>query len=279
MGSARAVAIAASARRLSPRDRAGPAARSLAIPTLAKTHNYVNPKYYRAIDHLVATTRKQHDYLLGQGIAARMVSIIPNFSSIAPRSHAPRIESATLRAVAIGRMVHKKGFDVLFDAIARARASGISVQLALAGDGPESDALHDQLAALGLREAVTFLGWQQDVTMCLDAADVFVLPSRDEPFGIVCLEAMACGIPIIATTTDGPVSVLDDTTAILVPPDDAAALARGLCEVACDGAAAMARAGAAQQRFETRYSEAVVVAEYLDLYARLTGVSDETAPG
>ena len=258
---------------------AGPAARSLAIPTLAKTHNYVNPKYYRAIDHLVATTRKQHDYLLAQGIAANAVSIIPNFTSIAPRTHAPRIDTGTLRAVAIGRMVHKKGFDVLFDAIARARASGVSVQLALAGDGPESDALHDQLAALGLREAVTFLGWQDDVTTCLDRADVFVLPSRDEPFGIVCLEAMACGIPIIATTTDGPVSVLDDTTAILVPPGDADALARGLCAVARDDAAAMDRANAAQQRFETRYSEAVVVAEYLDLYARLTGVSDEAAPG
>lgn len=258
---------------------AGPAARSLAIPTLAKTHNYVNTKYYRAIDHLVATTAKQHDYLRAQGIAEHALSIIPNFSAIAPRSHAPLPGTGTLRAVAIGRMVHKKGFDVLFDALARAQALGLDLHLALAGDGPESDLLHDQLAALGLRETVTFLGWQQDVTECLDAADVFVLPSRDEPFGIVCLEAMACGIPIIATATDGPASVLDDTTAILVPPGDAEALARGLCDVARDRIGAINRASAARRQFESAYSETVVVRQYLDLYARLTGVSHETLPG
>lgn len=258
---------------------AGPAARSLAIPTLAKTHNYVNTKYYRAIDHLVPTTRKQHDYLRAQGIAEQALSIIPNFSAIAPRTHASLPETAALRAVAIGRMVHKKGFDVLFEALARARSRGLDLRIDLAGDGPESDALHDQLAALGLREMVKFLGWQEDVTACLDTADVFVLPSRDEPFGIVCLEAMACGIPIIATTTDGPVSVLDDTTAILVPPGDPEALARGLAEIARDRVGAMKRASVAQQRFVSVYSEAVVVRQYLELYARLTGLSHESLPG
>lgn len=258
---------------------AGPAARSLAIPTLAKTHNYVNTKYYRAIDHLVPTTRRQYDYLRAQGIAEQALSIIPNFSAITPQAHAPLPVSGALRVVAIGRMVHKKGFDILFEALARARTRGLELRLALAGDGPESDTLHDQLAALGLREAVTFLGWQRDVTTCLDAADVFVLPSRDEPFGIVCLEAMARGIPIIATSTDGPASILDDATAILVPVGDPDALARALGDIARDRAGAMARAHAARQRFEQTYSEAVVVAQYLELYARLSGVSDQATPG
>ncbi|MGR9090521.1 MAG: glycosyltransferase [Gammaproteobacteria bacterium] len=253
----------------------GAAARSLAIPTLAKTHNYVKPKYYRAIDHLVATTRKQFDYLRAQGIPDAELSIIPNFSAITPRQHAPPADDGPLRAVAIGRMVRKKGFDVLFDALARARALGLTVHLALAGDGPESDALHDQLDALGLRESVTFLGWQHNVAACLATADVFVLPSREEPFGIVCLEAMACGIPIIATATDGPVTFLDDTTAIVVPPADAGALAQGLYAVARDRAGATARATAARSRFEALYSEPVVVGQYLDLYARLIGTSNE----
>lgn len=258
---------------------AGTAARSLAIPTLAKTHNYVNPKYYRAIDHLVATTQKQFDYLLAQGIPGSDLSIIPNFSAITPRQHAPLTGDGPLRAVAIGRMVHKKGFDVLFDALSRVRELGLTVNLALAGDGPESDTLHDQLDALGLRESVTFLGWQHDVATCLEQADVFVLPSRDEPFGIVCLEAMACGIPIIATATDGPVTFLDDTTAILVPPADPEALAQALGDIARDRAGANARAIAARSRFEAHYSEPVVVGQYLDLYARLTGTSNEIAPG
>lgn len=256
---------------------AGPAARSLAIPSLAKTHNYVNPKYYRAIDHLVATTRKQFDYLLEKGLPESALSVIPNFSAITPTHHVPRGDDGSLRAVAIGRMVHKKGFDVLFDALAQARARGLTVTLALAGDGPESDNLHDQLDALGLRESVTFLGWQHDVTACLAAADVFVLSSRDEPFGIVCLEAMACGIPIIATATDGPVSFLDEATAIVVPPGDAQALAQGLCDIARDRVGANARAIAAGRRFRERYSEDVVVGRYLELYARLTSALNEIA--
>lgn len=252
---------------------AGPAARALGIPSLAKTHNYVNLKYYRAIEHLVPTTSKQLDFLLASGIPATRLSRIPNFSAIdqAPRAQgAPGSAGEPLRVAAIGRLVHKKGFDVLLHALAAARARGIVLRCAIAGAGSESDALQRLCDELDLHDLVSFVGWRKDVANCLAAADVFVLPSRDEPFGIVCLEAMALGVPIIATRTDGPLEVLDPTTAILVERDDPDSLAGALCEVATNRGPAARRAEAARERFLRCYSEEVVVSQYLALYAKLS---------
>lgn len=251
---------------------AGPAARALGIPSVAKTHNYVNLKYYRTVEHLVPTTSKQLDFLLASGIPATRMSRIPNFSAIAqaPRAQGPREPGAApLRVAAIGRLVHKKGFDVLLRALAAARQRGLDINCSIAGTGPENDALHRLCAALDLRDAVAFLGWRDDVAACLAAADVFVLPSRDEPFGIVCLEAMALGVPIIATATDGPSEILDADTAILVETESADALAASLRDVARNRDQAEQRARLARERFQRYYSEEAVVAQYLALYQSL----------
>jgi glycosyltransferase involved in cell wall biosynthesis len=251
---------------------AGPAACSLAIPTLAKTHNYVNLKYYRAVNHLVATTSKQYEFLRAAGVPAARVSRIPNFSAIAPPAGKKReSRGAVLEVVAIGRLVHKKGFDVLLRALSVVRRKGIVANLTIAGAGPERDALVRLCGVLELNDAVTLLGWQDDVAGCLFPADVFVLPSRDEPFGIVCLEAMALDIPIIATRTDGPCEILDADSAILVACDDIDALAEALEAVAADPDRAVRRAVAARERFGRCYSEEVVVSQYLALYAHLCG--------
>ena len=98
----------------------GRAAQSLGIPSIAKTHNYVNLKYYRRINHLVPTTEKQKAYLLAKGISRDNLSQIPNFSSIEPKPRAQAMRGNALNVVAIGRLVHKKGFDVLLKALAAA---------------------------------------------------------------------------------------------------------------------------------------------------------------
>ncbi|MFT4580630.1 MAG: glycosyltransferase involved in cell wall biosynthesis [Gammaproteobacteria bacterium] len=247
----------------------GRAARSLGIPSVAKTHNYVNLKYYRRIDHLVPTTAKQTEYLLANGVRRDKLTQIPNFSSIAPMPRAEAARGGPLRVVAIGRLVHKKGFDVLLNALAATLRSGSNISLEIAGDGPELTALTNQVAELGLRSNVTFLGWHASVESCLARADVFVLPSRDEPFGIVCLEAMALGIPIIATRTDGPMEILDSHTALLVDIEDVSGLTKALAEVVGNEVQAELRATAARDKFNVRYSEGIVVQQYLELYQRL----------
>ena len=251
---------------------AGPAARQLAIPSVAKTHNYVNLKYYQAISKLVPTTQRQLAYLRAEGVPDDRISRIPNFSAITSTGRENRLARSpneVLRIVGIGRLVHKKGFDLLLHAVAAIRDDGLDVTLVLAGSGPESRSLLRLSRELGLENVVHFLGWQDDVQQCLEDADVFVLPSRDEPFGIVCLEAMALGVPVIATRTDGPSEFLDDETAILVEPEDPSGLAQALQRIAAEPEQAATRAAAAALRFEQHYSVRAVVAQYLELYTGL----------
>jgi glycosyltransferase involved in cell wall biosynthesis len=248
---------------------AAPAAKAFNIPTLAKTHNYVNLKYYTAVDHLVPTTIKQQQYLETLGVAAPRLTRIPNFSAMTSMTPRDQPQIGELRLIALGRLVHKKGFDVLLEALAIVRATGALVTLEIAGDGPEKPKLQTLTDQLRLSSAVAFLGWQASVEGCLAQADAFILPSRAEPFGIVCLEAMALGVPIVATRTDGPLEILDSETAILVERESVEALARAILLTVNEPTAARRRAVAARERFDQLYCEEAVVAQYLSLYNRL----------
>ncbi len=245
----------------------GRAARSLGIPTLAKTHNYVDLKYYRAISRLIPTTASQASYLEAQGIPADRITRIPNFSRLAPRS-AEQVPGSP-RLVAAGRFVQKKGFDVLLRAFARLREDHRPLELTLIGDGPERVALEALTRQLGLQAHVHFAGWTSEVAPGLAQATLFVLPSRDEPFGIVVLEAMALGVPIVATRTAGPSEMLDERCAWLVAIEDEVALAAALAAALASPATRAQRARAAAMRFRERYSEAAVVTAYERVYEAL----------
>ena len=248
----------------------GSAARAQRMPTIAKTHNYVNLKYYRAIDHLVPTTKKQRDYLRDAGIPDAQITLIPNFSRVAGAHQREQTRAGTaLRIVAIGRLVYKKGFDILLRALHRATRRGLQCRAVIVGGGEETAALKTLCSELALDDVVEFAGWQRDIAAYLSHADVCVLPSRDEPFGIVCLEAMALTVPMIASRSDGPLEVLDEETAILVACEDIDGFADALCAVARAPASAARRAEKALVRFKQRYSEEAVVAQYLALYTRL----------
>ncbi len=248
---------------------AGWATRRLGLPLVVKTHNDVNLKYYRAVDRYIATTPEQQDYLLRHGVAAARIRLIPNFSCLRAVPRAAHQQGAAPRWLALGRWVPCKGFDVLLQAFARACRAGLPGELWLGGAGPEQAYLRRLAATLGIAARVTWIGWVDDVAALLAAADAFILPSRAESFGIVLLEAMAAGLPIIATRTPGPSTLLDDDTAYLVPPDDAAALAAALTALWHDPAAANARAARARARFDNRYAETVVVPTITALYEEL----------
>jgi glycosyltransferase involved in cell wall biosynthesis len=248
----------------------GRAARGLGLPTLAKTHNYVDLAYYRAIDRLVPTTRSQADYLLAQGVPAARLTRIPNFSRLAPREPAAGPLPTPVRLLALGRLVPKKGFDLLLDALATLPPVAPPVALTLAGEGPERAVLEAKARALAPRVAVSFAGWVEEVAPLFGAADLFVLPSRDEPFGIVVLEAMAAGVPVVATRTAGPLEVLDASTATLVDIGDVAALGTAIADFLADPGPARHRAATAGARYRTHYAAAAVVPQYEALYEALT---------
>ncbi len=246
---------------------AGHAARRAGIPALAKTHNYVDLKYYRRIDQFVATTRDQARFLRGHGIGADRIEVIPNFSAFAPAP--PRARAGPpVRLLAYGRLVHKKGFDVLLEALA-ALGAAPAWQLTLGGDGPERARLQALAEARGIASRVAFAGWVADIRALLVTHDLFVLPSRDEPFGIAVLEAMAAGTPIIATRTQGPREILDQASAWLVAPADRASLSAALGAALHDQGACQQRASAALALFRRDYAADAVVPRYEALYRRL----------
>ena len=247
----------------------GHAAHALGLPTVAKTHNLVDAKYYRDIDALVPTTAAQAAHLRAQGVPAARIHPIPNFSalqgvvSVACNMTRPWIIKSA------GRLVPKKGYAALLSAFARLRAEGVDARLVIGGDGPEATNLKTQAAQLGVAEHVSFLGWVNDIASFLGDAHVFALPSHDEPFGIVVLEAMACGVPIVTTPTVGPREILDDNSACFAARDDADALRAALAEALGDYDHSLTRAAQALTRFRQFYSAEVVVSRYLDLYAAL----------
>jgi rhamnosyl/mannosyltransferase len=149
------------------------------------------------------------------------------------------------RLLFVGRLVPYKGIDVLIDAMVNVQATCLIV-----GDGPLRGALEARAAACGVAARVQFLGGlpDADVVAQLHACDLFVLPSvtRQETFGVVQLEAMACGRAVVSTNLETGVPWVNqhETTGLIVPPGDAAALAQALTHLLGD-AALRARYGAA----------------------------------
>lgn len=152
--------------------------------------------------------------------------------------------------LAIARMVPRKGFDLLIKAMPRVLAASPRAHLVLGGEGPEQSALRALARDCGVEHAVRFIGRipAGDLVDHYRMANVFAMPSRQGPrdvegFGIVLVEAGACGIPVVATRTGGIVdAVADGDTGILVPQEDVGALADALTRFLQDPAEA-ARAG------------------------------------
>ena len=158
------------------------------------------------------------------------------------------------RILAVGRLVPKKGFDVLIRAIGQLIASGRAASCDIIGGGPQHGELAALVAELGLGEHVNLLGPREhaDVRAALTTADVFVLPCRVDPTGdrdgipVVLMEAMAAGVPVVSGDLPAIRELIQDgRTGRLVPGDDAQALATTLAELLNDAAQrAHLRAGA-----------------------------------
>ena len=246
---------------------AGPASHRLNIPLVAHTHDFVDLKYFRHAGVFTPTTAAQRDYLIREGIPAQGVRWIPNFSSFRTVT-AIHCRDKVAKIVAHGRFVHKKGFDLLLHSLSRLETDDI--HLYLAGDGVERQRLMDLAAALEIDNKVHFAGWQDDIRSFLLQGDLFVLPSRYEPFGIAVLEAMACGLPIVATKCHGPVEILDDGSAWLCDADEDS-LTGTLRTAINDADGRRLRAQGAWSAFRERYAADVVVPKFESLYEDVLG--------
>lgn len=127
-----------------------------------------------------------------------------------------------------GRLVPMKGYIVLLRAAALITKERPEIKIAIAGEGPLKDELLAEAEKLGLKGNVFFLGFLPDTKELLAAADLFVLPSLKEPFGIAILEAMAAGVPVVATNAGGVPEIIKGETGVVVPPGDVEELAQAI---------------------------------------------------
>ena len=239
---------------------------------VARLGGYYNLRYYRACDHLIGNTRTLVAWLIAQGWPESRVHYLPNFAGRAAARPVARRSLETPDdvplALALGRLHPNKGFDVLLEAIAQTKR----VHLWLAGVGVLSHALQHRAVTLGIADRVRFLGWREDVAALLAACDMLVCSSRIEPLGNTILEAWAARKPVIATASSGPAELITTgESGLLVPVDDAQALAIALECVAGDSTLATYLAAGGHNRFEAEFSEAKVVAAYRDFFAKVAG--------
>lgn len=161
-------------------------------------------------------------------------------SALPDRLVAPVILSA-------GRLTRQKGYPYLLDALGQLRDEGFQFEQWILGSGSLEAELRDHVARLNLAERVRFLGFNKDPFQFMARASIFVLPSLYEGFGNVIVEAMACGVPVVASDCPhGPSEIIQhDTNGLLVPPADAASLAGALRRMLLDAGlrARLAKAG------------------------------------
>ena len=180
------------------------------------------------------------------------------------------VENDCFLVVTAGRLVPVKGHTYLITAIAQVITEIPNIRLVFLGDGELRGELLGQVKTLGLEKQVLFPGMRSDVPEIISCSDLFVLPSVNEGFGVVLLEAMAMRCPIVATNVGGvPEVVLDGETGILVPPGDPVPLARGIIQLLKDPSIALKMAECGYQRLKACFDIRETVSKTEHLYKEL----------
>ena len=232
---------------------------------------------HRRAAAVIAVSRPIVERLAARGVERARIHLIPNARrAIAPMSRDAARDALGIPAEAIvfgwvGRLSREKGADVLLEALARVIDPRMLVSVV--GDGPERAALESAAARAGVASRVRWHGLVADAAQYLCAFDALVLSSRTEGTPMVLLEAMAAGVPIVATAVGGVPDMLGADAALLVPSQRADLLAGALDQVVADPASARARAERARRALDARYSEDVWTRRHLALYAGLLAAS------
>ena len=200
--------------------------------------------YAQPIDAIAAISGGVRDALIRSGVDPARIRVIPSGIDLAPfdepfdrpavRARLGLSETDVL-ALQVAALAPHKSQTTLLQAMARIRSRHPNLRVWVAGDGPLRAALSREHAALGLGESVRFLGFREDVTELLRAADLFVISSYLEGLGTSILDAMAAGLPVVATRVGGiPEAVADGETGVLVAPSDPQGLGEAISGLTAD---------------------------------------------
>jgi glycosyltransferase involved in cell wall biosynthesis len=253
--------------------------------------------YNRAVDAVAAISRKVADALGEAGVTRDHLRIIPSgvdcehFHPASPSEReAARNRLGIARDVflvgAVGMLEERKGHRYLLEAIAmanRERGAESRIKCAIAGDGTMRAELADLAQQSGIANDTLFLGMIGDVRQLLDALDLFVFPSLQEGLGVALLEAMACGLPIIASRAGGVVDIVQDhkldhqqdhmedhqqdhQNGILLPPRESASIASAIATLESDAARRSQLGSAARASMVENFSMDAMSQKTIDLY-------------
>jgi glycosyltransferase involved in cell wall biosynthesis len=193
------------------------------------------------------------------------IQVIPNGVELAAFK-APQREWTPARMLFVGRLVYQKGLDVLFEALGGLKE--VAWKLTIVGDGPRRGWLKERAAQLGLGERIAFVGWleREQLPEVFAEANLFVYPSRHEGMPNALLEAMASGLPAVATQIAGNEElVVEGETGRLVPVEDAQSLRAALAGMLEDGEKRKRMGAAGRLRVERDYGWQRVAEDYLEL--------------
>ncbi|MDY0884062.1 glycosyltransferase family 4 protein [Dongia soli] len=226
---------------------------------------------WRQAAHVVANSGGLQQ-LARQALPEIKIEVIPNgvdLNSFVPAQHPA--SGGPLALLSVGRLHVQKGLDVLLQAMAKLPPQlRDACRLILVGDGPERGPLQELASQLGLSQLIEFRGWvdRAEIAAIYAAADLFVFPSRDEGMPNAVLEAMASGLPIVATRISGSEElVVEGGNGLLVEVDDAEALAAALGRLIENASLRMQMGHASRQRIEERYSWPLTAKAYYDMAA------------
>jgi glycosyltransferase involved in cell wall biosynthesis len=261
-------------------------ARQLGIPTVTTIHGesfmggrtrvyeWLQWRAYRRFDAVIAVSARLRDAALRRGVRSDRVHLVrnawPGGVTFASRDTARRALGLSPEETAVGwvgRMIPVKGADILLRALAE--LGGPQATAILIGDGSERQRLESLSGQLGLGTRVRFTGGIEGGARFLPAFDAFVLSSRSEGTPIVLFEAMAAGVPIVASRVGGIPDVVHDDEAVLVPPEDTAALAGALRRVLQAPQAAALMAQRALRRLDAAFSTPAWLSAHERIYRDL----------
>lgn len=268
----------------------GFAARKAHLPYLFTVHNLlphmnrlqatVFLELARKADRIIAVSEAVAQTVQQIGVRAQRIAVVPNGVDLSRFDHYTNpaqfrtehgIDADERIVLAVGRLAPEKGFDVLIEAFSSLRERLSDVRLVIVGEGLEGPRLKLQAAPLGA--SVLFLGQIGDTAPLFEASDLVVAPSRQEGQGIVPLEAMAAGKPVVASRVGGLVeTIVEGKTGLLVPVDDAPALAVALESLLNDSPQRVSLGAAGRRRVEQEYSLQAQIqkieANYRDVFRR-----------
>ena len=218
--------------------------------------------------HIATNSRESLEEAIELGVPASRLTLVPNVIDTGQFRPAARPQDAPVQLLSVGRLGPEKRHDLFLDVLARARAASPSLTGRIAGSGVLRETLEAQAASLGLTPGhVVFSGSQANMTEAYQQASMLVLTSDHEGSPNVVLEAMACGLPVVATRVGGvPDLVEHERTGLICPCGDVEALTAAVLRLAGNPALRREMGGRARLVAEERHSDSLLPLWLKDLY-------------